>query len=71
VATDADGLDGVAEYVLSPQPAETISDLYRPILDVLFGQLVGLFASIRSGLKPDAPSPDGVISRVVPNIPIY
>ncbi len=71
VATNADGLDGVAEYVLSPQTAETIPDLYRPILDVLFGQLVGLFASIRFGFKPDAPSPDGVISRVVPDIPIY
>jgi tagatose-6-phosphate ketose/aldose isomerase len=48
-----------------------ISDLYRPVLDVLFGQLLGLFCSVAHGLKPDAPSPGGVISRVVQQFHIY
>jgi tagatose-6-phosphate ketose/aldose isomerase len=48
-----------------------IPDLYRPVLDVLFGQLLGLFASLELGLKPDTPSPTGAISRVVQNIGSY
>src|SRR5829696_4683536 len=30
-------------------------DLYRPPLDVIFGQLLGLFSSLGEGLEPDAP----------------
>lgn len=48
-----------------------IADEYRPPLDVIFGQLLGLFFSLRSGLQPDAPSPNGVISRVVQNVEIH
>jgi tagatose-6-phosphate ketose/aldose isomerase len=47
------------------------ADCYRPPVDVFTGQLIGLFSSIRSGLKPDAPSPRGVISRVVSKVRIY
>lgn len=71
IATNPEGLAGDAEHVLAPDTAETIPDLYRPMLDVIFGQLLGLFASIRCGLKPDAPSPTGAISRVVQNVAIY
>jgi len=46
-------------------------DCYRPPVDVLIGQLLGLFASIKLGLKPDAPSPGGAISRVVSKVRIY
>ncbi len=53
---------------LRPWP---VPDLYRPAIDVLFGQLVGLFFSLRSGLTPDSPSPSGAISRVVQPIEIY
>ncbi len=48
-----------------------IPDRYRPVLDVLFGQLLGLCSSIEYHLHPDAPSPDGVISRVVQDFAIY
>jgi tagatose-6-phosphate ketose/aldose isomerase len=71
IATNPEGLAGDAEHVLAPETAEAIPDLYRPMLDVIFGQLLGLFASIRCGLKPDAPSPTGAISRVVQNVAIY
>ncbi len=46
-------------------------DHYRPVLDVMFGQLLGLFASMRCGLKPDQPSPSGAITRVVQPIQLY
>jgi tagatose-6-phosphate ketose/aldose isomerase len=49
----------------------SVADCYRPPLDVLIGQLFGLFASIDLGLKPDAPSPSGAISRVVSKVNIY
>ena len=46
-------------------------DLYRPPLDVIFGQLLGLFSSLGQGLKPDTPSPKGAISRVVAGVQIH
>ena len=48
-----------------------IDDLYRPIVDVIFGQLLGLYCSVAHGLKPDSPSPGGVINRVVQEFHIY
>jgi tagatose-6-phosphate ketose/aldose isomerase len=48
-----------------------VPDLYRPPVDVIFGQLLGLYSSLAHGLKPDAPSPRGVISRVVGEFRIY
>ncbi|MGA8109053.1 MAG: tagatose-6-phosphate ketose isomerase [Acidobacteriaceae bacterium] len=72
ITTDnPEALRGSAEHVLAPETPGTIPDAYRPMLDVMFGQLLGLFASLHFGLKPDSPSPDGVISRVVQNVGIY
>jgi tagatose-6-phosphate ketose/aldose isomerase len=48
-----------------------ISDLYLPPLFVLVGQLLGLTASVREGLRPDEPSPHGAISRVVTHVTIH
>jgi tagatose-6-phosphate ketose/aldose isomerase len=48
-----------------------IADVYRPPVDVIVGQLLGLFSSLHAGLKPDAPSPRGAISRVVSHVKIY
>src|SRR5882724_9813370 len=48
-----------------------VDDYYRPPVDVFVGQLLGLFASIKLGLRPDAPSPSGAISRVVSKVRIY
>jgi tagatose-6-phosphate ketose/aldose isomerase len=63
--------DGQAGDLLVHRPALTIADDYRPPLDVMFGQLLGLFFSLRCGLKPDCPSPSGAISRVVQNVSIH
>jgi tagatose-6-phosphate ketose/aldose isomerase len=65
------GSDGHGEHVLVHAPQLAIADDYRPPLDVMFGQLLGLFCSLRRGLKPDCPSPGGVISRVVQNVRIH
>lgn len=50
---------------------EPIGDAYRPVVDVIFGQLLGLYCSVAHELKPDSPSPDGVINRVVQKFRIY
>jgi len=57
-----------AEHVLAPKTSSLLPDDYRPPLDVIFGQLLGLFLSMRWNLKPDTPSPNGAISRVVQNV---
>jgi tagatose-6-phosphate ketose/aldose isomerase len=41
------------------------------VCDILPGQLLGLFKSLALGLKPDAPSESGAISRVVEDVIIY
>jgi tagatose-6-phosphate ketose/aldose isomerase len=64
-------LSGAAEHVLAPTRLRKIPDFYLPVVDVLFGQLIGLFSSLELGLMPDTPSPNGAISRVVQSIEIY
>jgi tagatose-6-phosphate ketose/aldose isomerase len=48
-----------------------LPDLYRPPVDVMLGQLLGLFLSLRGNLQPDVPSPTGAISRVVTQVAIH
>lgn len=48
-----------------------VADEYRTPVDVIFGQLLGLFSSMQRGLTPDKPSPSGAISRVVENVSIH
>jgi len=61
----------VAHNALHLELSGPISDLYFPPLFVLVGQLLGLLASLREGLRPDEPSPRGAISRVVSHVTIY
>lgn len=66
-----DALKGLADCILSLDVAGAITDEYRPPLDIIFAQLLGLFSSIKAGLQPDHPSPNGAISRVVSHVNIY
>ncbi|HXM64817.1 MAG TPA: hypothetical protein VN950_28395 [Terriglobales bacterium] len=61
----------LAEHNLAPALPVAVADDYRPAVDVIFGQLLGLFFSLRWSLQPDCPSPNGAISRVVQNVSIY
>ncbi len=73
-AVTVPGIDDVStltDYCLSLDCPPTFPDHYRPVLDVMFGQLIGLFTSMRCGLKPDQPSPNGAITRVVQPIKLY
>jgi len=70
-ARGGDDVSSLTDYCLSLDGAANLPDYYRPVLDVILGQLMGLFASMRCGLKPDQPSPNGAISRVVSPIRLY
>ncbi len=61
----------LAEYAVCLETPKDFRDEYRPPLDVIVGQLLGLFSSVRAELKPDQPSPNGTISRVVSGVAIY
>jgi tagatose-6-phosphate ketose/aldose isomerase len=67
----APGTSSIAERHLTPAGFSAIPDNYRSVVDAMFGQLLGLFFSLRWKLKPDCPSPNGAISRVVQNVHIH
>jgi tagatose-6-phosphate ketose/aldose isomerase len=66
-----DDVSSLTDYCLSLDCPANFADYHRPVLDVVFGQLLGLFTSMRCGLKPDQPSPNGAITRVVQPIKLY
>ena len=70
-AEPSEEVSKLSEFCLSLDCGTDFPDEYRPVLDVILGQMLGLFASLRYGLKPDQPSPNGAISRVVMPIQLY
>jgi len=64
-------LQEMAEQVVDLDLPAEFPDDCRPPLDVIVGQLLGLFSSLRAGQQPDNPSPNGIISRVVAGIRIH
>lgn len=64
-------ISSIAEHRLAPAATVALADDYRPAVDVIFGQVLGLFFSLRWNLRPDCPSPNGAISRVVQNVGIH
>jgi tagatose-6-phosphate ketose/aldose isomerase len=63
--------DAASDHSLHCAAFNDLDDAYRPAVDVIFSQMLGLFSSIELGLKPDSPSPNGLISRVVERFAIY
>jgi tagatose-6-phosphate ketose/aldose isomerase len=59
------GLARPGDLLIDCPGLAAVGDDAAPILDILIGQLLGLFRSMQEGLQPDAPSTTGVISRVV------
>ncbi len=70
-AADVRDISELVDYCLPLGVGAEFNDHHRPVLDVMVGQLLGLFASIRCGLQPDQPSPSGTITRVVQPIKLY
>ena len=64
-------LNSLADFIVSLDAPDALEDEYRVPVDIILGQLLGLFCSLNAGLQPDNPSPNGVISRVVSRFNIY
>ena len=64
-------LVGPDDLVVDLPGLEAIGDDAVPVLDVLVGQLLAFFRCLSIGLRPDLPSDDGVISRVVESFAIH
>ena len=61
---------GSSVVELFPQ-GQAVDDDFRVMTDVMVGQILGTFACMHCGLKPDNPSVSGTINRVVQGVTIY
>jgi D-galactosamine 6-phosphate deaminase/isomerase len=64
-------LVAAGDLVIDPPGLGTVTDEDAPVLDVVVGQLLAFFRCLSMGLRPDSPSDDGVISRVVGDFAIH
>lgn len=59
------------DLAISRRSMPNVDDSSAAVLDVIVGQLLAFFRSLQEGLKPDLPSVDGVIHRVVGEFRIH
>ena len=59
------------DVVLECGGLEQVGDENFPVIDVIAGQLLAFFRCLEEGLRPDSPSEDGVISRVVQTFALH
>lgn len=67
---DRSELHEIAGHVLDLRAPLQFPDVCRPPIDVIAGQLLALFFSIKNGVPSDSPS-SGAISRVVSHVKTY
>jgi tagatose-6-phosphate ketose/aldose isomerase len=65
-----DGPEALFDEVI-PAVAPQADDCLRTPYEIMGPQLLGYHLSLRIGLNPDNPSPEGVINRVVQGVKIY
>jgi tagatose-6-phosphate ketose/aldose isomerase len=59
------------DVVIDCQGLRQLGDDNSPVIDVIAGQLLAFFRCLEEGLRPDSPSEDGVISRVVQTFALH
>lgn len=59
------------DVVIDTQGISELGDENAPVLDVVVGQLLAFNRCLKEGLRPDSPSEDGVINRVVESFAVY
>ena len=64
-------LAAAGDLVVDVPGLDAVDDDDAPLLDVLVGQTLAFFRCMATGLRPDSPSDDGVISRVVESFAIH
>lgn len=65
---DSVNVSDICDYKITFNFSNDLFDDYCSIIYVLFAQLLGLYASLNQNLKPDSPSADGKIQRVVSTV---
>lgn len=50
---------------------QDVPEIYTVFNYMLFGQMFGLFSSLKLGISPDNPRPDGTVNRVVKGVIIH
>ena len=63
-------LTKITSNVLSLEVPAVVSDAYRAPVDIILGQMLGLFTSLANNMLPDCPG-TGAIGRVVSHVKIY
>jgi tagatose-6-phosphate ketose/aldose isomerase len=66
-----DDLVSAGDLVVDVPGLRAVDDDDATLLDVLVGQTLAFFRCMATGLRPDSPSADGVISRVVESFEIH
>ncbi len=67
-----DEIKELSDYTIEYGPrADPVADDLVPPVYIMVGQLLGLFTSLRLGLRPDSPSASGIIHRVVEGVKVY
>jgi tagatose-6-phosphate ketose/aldose isomerase len=59
------------DVVIECKGLKQVGDENFPVIDVVVGQLLAFFRCMEEGLRPDSPSEDGVISRVVQTFKLH
>lgn len=66
-----DEIAACADVVVEMSPTRALPDTCKAPVAIVFPQMLALFRSLQEGLAPDAPSPKGLIHRVVQGVRIY
>ncbi|KAA0965588.1 SIS domain-containing protein [Sporosarcina sp. ANT_H38] len=71
--TKDEEVEKLADWVVSVNAGTKplSNDFHLALVYIIFAQALALKKSIQLGIKPDNPSPDGAISRVVKGVTIY
>lgn len=59
------------DAVLECKGMKQLGDDNSPVIDVLVGQLLAFFRCMEEGFRPDSPSENGIISRVVQSFALH
>jgi len=59
------------DVVIECRGLREVGDQNAPVINVVVGQLLGFFRCLNEGLRPDSPSEDGIINRVVQSFTLH
>jgi tagatose-6-phosphate ketose/aldose isomerase len=59
------------DVVIDCSGLANVGDDSAPVIDVIVGQLLGFFRCMNEGLRPDSPSENGIINRVVQSFTLH